>query len=256
MNTYSFAGAPITVKKLETPLPAKDEEVKDTTTILKEKFATMLERRYNPTTKLLDLTTLGKDPEFATSGIFQEHSTESKFFPALMRICDDKWPSRQLKSELVLGITLARNDLPSVVPITTLAQTFPDLKNLDLSNNKISTLKDLEPWRHRFKSLTWLVLGGNPIEKEVPAYHEEIVQWYPTLLTLNDSEVPRVPVGYAVAVPGKTEEQLQMEVLTLQLTQETGLTLKFSKLCLEAATWNMEGARQAFETNKVCLSIV
>ena len=215
----------------------------------------MLGRRYNPETKILDLTTLGTDPEFASTGIFEEHSSQSKFFPALMKICDSVFTSRKQKAEMVLGITLANNNLPNVASVTTLAPTFPDLKNLDLSNNNIRSLKSLEAWRRKFRSLEILLLTGNPIETEEPTYGEEVVKWFPTLRYLNGVEIRRIPEGYAAAAIGKSEEQLQTETVTLQFAQETGMTLHFSTMCLEAAGGNLDVARQAFEASKVRFSL-
>ena len=61
-----------------------------------------------------------------------------------------------------------------------------------------------------------------------------------------------VPVGFALSGPSKTEEQVQKEVLALELSNRTGMTLEFSGLCLEQCGWNLEGATVSFEQAKVC----
>lgn len=61
-----------------------------------------------------------------------------------------------------------------------------------------------------------------------------------------------VPAGFALSGPGKTEEQVQKEVLTVELSKGTGMTLEFSALCLEQCGWNLEGAAASFEQAKVC----
>ena len=223
---------------------------------LKQQLSNMLARRYSPETKILDLTAMATDTEIANTGMFEGHSSQSKFFPALMKVCDGEFKTRQQKSEMVLGVTLANNNLPNLATVTTLAQTFPDLRNLDLSNNNIQDLKDLEAWRRKFRSLDWLILTGNPIETHVPSYREEMVKWFPSLRNINDTEIRRVPAGYGEPAIGKPEEQLQKEVFILQLTRETGMTLKYSNDCMEAAGWDMEAARHAFESSKVYMTTV
>ncbi len=61
-----------------------------------------------------------------------------------------------------------------------------------------------------------------------------------------------VPAGFALSGPGKTEEQVQKEVLAVELSNRTGMTLEFSGLCLEQCGWNLEGAAVSFEQAKVC----
>lgn len=62
-----------------------------------------------------------------------------------------------------------------------------------------------------------------------------------------------VPAGFALSGPGKTEEQVQKEVLAVELSKGTGMTLEYSGLCLEQCGWNLEGAAVSFEQAKVCL---
>ena len=148
----------------------------------------MVKRRHDPETKFLDLTTLAKDPEINNTGMFDSKSREAKFFPALMAICETIFPSGFKRREAVVSVSLASNDLPNVAAVTTLAQTFPNTKNLDLSNNHISDLKSLEPWRRKFRYLEHLILTGNPIEN-VPDFHLELMKWYPNLRLLNGVQV-------------------------------------------------------------------
>jgi Leucine-rich repeat (LRR) protein len=155
---------------------------------LKQKLTSMLARRYNPDLKLLDLSSLGKDPEFVDTEMFATKSTQSKFFPAIMKVCDEMFTNPAQKREAVVSVTLGNNNLPDVSTVTTLSYTFPDLKNLDLSNNKLKTLDNLNAWRRRFKNLEHLVLEGN----ELPAIEtlkEELVRWFPSLKVLNAIQV-------------------------------------------------------------------
>ncbi len=123
-------------------------------------------------------------------GIFDSAvSTQSKFFPALMKICDSQFKSAEEKRETVHSVTLANNGLVSVSPVTTLAQTFPDLKNLDLSNNQLKDLASLEPWKHRFRHLDFLILTGNPIEASTPDCKTHLMNWYPTLRIIDGVQI-------------------------------------------------------------------
>ena len=135
-----------------------------TVTNLKVRLRAMIKKRHNPDTKFLDLTTLAKDPEIENTGMFETKAREAKFFPALMAISEEIFPSGYKRKEAVMSVSLASNDLPSVTAVTTLAQTFPNIRNLDLSNNNLRDLKALEPWRRKFRYLEQLILKDNPIE--------------------------------------------------------------------------------------------
>jgi nuclear RNA export factor len=186
LDSFTFAGAPLSIelsRRNGTP------EISNDARELKGKITAMLTRRYNAELKLLDLSALGNDSEFANTGMFETHSRQAKFFPALMRVCDMMFSSHVQKKEAVLSVTLANNTLPNLATVTTLAETFPDLKNLDLSNNNFKDLAALSAWRWKFRSLDHLVLTGNPIETQVPNYQQDMLKWFPTLRSLNTVQV-------------------------------------------------------------------
>jgi nuclear RNA export factor len=162
----------------------------------------ILKRRYDSELKLLNLSSLGNDPELVKMGMFSATSTESKFFPALMKVSDLIFTSPQQKREAVASVTLADNMLSDIKSVTTLSQAFPDLKNLDLSNNQLKDLRSLDGWRWKFRHLDHLVLTGNPIEAEILTYKDEILKWYPTLRILNSIQV-RSDEDIAAASKGK-----------------------------------------------------
>ena len=157
--------------------------------ILRQKMTEMIARRYNLEMKLLDLSALRNDVEFANTELFATPSRQSKFFPALMKVCDGLFTSSEQKTESVLGVSLANNTLSNVSPVTTLSQTFPGIEYLDMSNNSISSVAALEAWRHKFRSLDSLILTGNPLETAEPDYKMEIMKWFPRLRYLNNEEV-------------------------------------------------------------------
>ncbi|KAF2754201.1 hypothetical protein EJ05DRAFT_152509 [Pseudovirgaria hyperparasitica] len=149
----------------------------------------LISRRYNADLKLLDLSGLASDPQLKANGVLTSIAQPANFFPALMKVCDEQFKTAQEKRDTVFSVTLANNDLRSVSPVTTLAQTFPDLKNLDLSNNKIPTLSSMINWKHKFRALDQLLLNGNPLEQQDPAFYIQIRNWYPALRTLNNQQI-------------------------------------------------------------------
>lgn len=193
LNTFTFAGAALTIEERSGNAEQHDSRVKHESTPATQdlvgKMKGMLNRRYNPELKLLDLSFLATDPEFSDTGIFSANARESKFFPALMKVCDTIFSSAQQKREAVSSVTLANNALTSVTSVTALSQTFPEIKNLDLSNNQLKDLRAIESWRWKFRHLDHLVLTGNPLETAVPRYQDEILKWYPTLRLLNTIQV-------------------------------------------------------------------
>ena len=148
----------------------------------------MLARRYNPEEKLLDLSALASDPEFANTGTFAI-SRQSKFFIVIMKVCEDIFPTAAAKREAVSSVILSNNNLEDLHLVTTLAVTFRELKNLDLSNNQFRDIDSLKLWRWKFRYLDHLILTNNPVETLTPEYKQEIIRWYPSLRTLNGERV-------------------------------------------------------------------
>ncbi|SCU95793.1 LAMI_0F03818g1_1 [Lachancea mirantina] len=135
-------------------------------------------RRYNVQTRMLDLGNLKNDPELMSNGLFSSTSTQSKMFPALMKLA-----SRE--SQLVVeSVNLSNNSLRDVNGISSLAQTFPRLKNLCLANNQISRFRSLEVWKGKFKELRELLMANNPVVTD-PMYKTEILRLFPKLVVLD-----------------------------------------------------------------------
>lgn len=142
-----------------------------------------LYRRYNAQTKMLDLGNLHGDPDLVQKGLFSSISTQSKMFPALMKLAS-KEPSLVVES-----VNLSDNNLKDVTGVTTLAQTFPHLKNLCLANNQIARFRTLEVWKNKFKDLRELLMTNNPITND-KLYRSEMLRLFPKLVIL-DSVVVR-----------------------------------------------------------------
>lgn len=207
-------------KSLETPLPKDDAgpETENTIKILKD----FLSRRYNAEMKYLDLRALNKDKELTNIGMFNTSSRESKFFPALMKVVDAHFTDEKSKEEAIASVSLAENALTSISSVSSLSQTFPALKNLDLSNNQIKNIAALEGWRWKFHKLDHLVLSGNPIETEVPSYQNDIMKWYPLLTKVNNKQV-RSPEEVEAAIRGK----LPLPILPASFRDERSISESF-----------------------------
>ena len=191
-------------------LPAND---------VSETLKGLLCRRYDPTLRLLDLSHLGTDPELVNLGMFDSLPRKTKLFPALMKVCDSIFQTAKEKVEGVLSVSLKGNNLDTIATVTTLAQTFPALKNLDLSDNQLKSLSAIEGWRWKFGSLEELILSGNPLGIEFPAYKDQLLRWYPTLRILNGVTV-RTPEELSAA---SQRRAISIPVLGPNFRDESGI---------------------------------
>ncbi|KAG8527056.1 uncharacterized protein KY384_008485 [Bacidia gigantensis] len=189
INNFLFAGANLRIEivpELDGSSGKNDEtETPQTVDVLRD----FLSRRYNAESKLLDLSQMGSDEKLQSIGMFNTTSRESKFFPALMKISDSFFTSNKDKEDAVVSVSLAGNALVDLTAVSALSQTFPTIKNLDLSNNQLPSLKALDAWRWKFRKLDYLLLSGNPIEQTEPNLQEDLLKWYPSLTIFNDDVV-------------------------------------------------------------------
>lgn len=162
----------------------------------------VLEVRYKPETRLLDLSNLGEEPLLKANGFFELNSTTSKMFPALMAVADKKFASQQAKRDAVVSVSLANNSLSSISPVTTLSLTFPDIRNLTLEGNRIADMKSMEGWKNRFRFLEVLIMTGNPIV-DLPDYRHEMIRRYPRLTLLDNTLVDRPKIEPVAGGPSQ-----------------------------------------------------
>lgn len=201
----------------------------------------VLAQRYDPVSKMLDLSRLGDDATLRQNGFFDLASTTSKMFPALMLVADRKFDSAADKREAVASVTLGYNGLKDVKVVSSLAATFPELKNLSLEGNLIPTWASLENWRHKFRKLEQLVLSGNPIVT-TEGYKEEAMRRYPMLQMLDNAVLDRpvIKIGAAQDIPsgvnptpthtggyGSTSVQLPLGVKPGFTLDESGVGMQF-----------------------------
>lgn len=185
LNNYQFAGANLSIDLHQQGKAfAKDTAVSAEAAEVKTLLLNALSRRYNQDMKLLDLSKLGEDSELVGSGLLDTSSRISKLFPALMGVCDEQFDNQLKKSEAIVSISLANNNLFNLEHVFKLAKTFPNIKNLDLSNNQFKNVHALDKWRFEFPQLEHLVVSGNPIENGDPSFMSSLMDRYPKLRKL------------------------------------------------------------------------
>ncbi|EFX03185.1 mRNA export factor mex67 [Grosmannia clavigera kw1407] len=209
LNGFSFAGAKLIVSEDPQGWPSQTDakpKLSQESLERKSQLQQVLSNRYDPTTKLLNLSALGEDPVLIGMGYLSEKDRAEKTFKVLMAICDETFPTAEAKREAVLSVSLANNNIDYVGQVFDLAETFPELKHLDLSGNQFKFLKSLNRWRGRFRNLETLLMTGNPVEKEDPNMVAELLQWFPKLMNLSGIQV-RTPEQIAAAEAAKAAER-------------------------------------------------
>ncbi|KAL8873105.1 MAG: hypothetical protein Q9174_001377, partial [Haloplaca sp. 1 TL-2023] len=159
-----------------------------------ELFQNILDKGYDATTRMLMLNNLGTDSQIQRGGTWNPAATRQKptdLFQGLVHFCEKKniFPSRAVKAEKVESISLSNNELTNVAPILEVAKAFPDVRNLDLSNNRLENLEALKLLRGKLKRLDWLIISPNPIDINEPNHARTIIDWFPTLRKLNMTQV-------------------------------------------------------------------
>ncbi|EPE07868.1 mrna export factor mex67 [Ophiostoma piceae UAMH 11346] len=192
LNGFVFAGAKLTVAEnpagwpgLAEPKPKLSQETLER----KAQLQQVLGVRYDSPSQLLNLSALGEDPVLIGMGYLQDKERAEKTFKVLMTICDEIFPTADAKQKAVTSVSLANNNIDWVGQVYVLAETFPDIKHLDLSGNGFKQLKSLNRWRGRFRNLETLLMMGNPVETEDANFKTELMQWFPKLMNLSNVQV-------------------------------------------------------------------
>jgi nuclear RNA export factor len=186
VNTFTFAGSQLEIVESEDGMghEGKATESKDTQE-LRAKLQAVLSQRYIGANKLLKLDALANDAELINLGMFETPERALKTFKGLMVICDNLFKTAKEKQDAIESISLATNSIDNVIQVESVATTFPQLKNLDMSGNQIATLQSMDRWKGKFKELETLYMTGNPIENTDPAYHATLLEWFPKLQSIN-----------------------------------------------------------------------
>ncbi|TQV97177.1 hypothetical protein V2A60_000192 [Cordyceps javanica] len=190
LNTFTFAGVPLEIVESTEGLgqPNKATESKETQE-LRAKLQSILGSRYFQDNKLLKLDALSTDAELVQLGMFENRERALKTFKGLMVICDDLFKTAQEKRDAIESISVASNGIDDVAQVENVANTFPQLKNLDMSGNQIANMKAMERWKGKFKELKTLYMAGNPIEAADPTYQNTLLEWFPKLQDINGVEL-------------------------------------------------------------------
>jgi nuclear RNA export factor len=194
LNNFVFSERNLTIRDVtgnassQSPTRKADNDHPDGTNA-QQLLQNFLDRRYNLDTKILDLSALKQDQELRNAGLVDASSMNSKFFPALMAVADSVFKSAQQKKEAIQGVTIANNDFVNLRYITSLAGTFPNIKNLDLSNNKIESTHTFSFWKHRLRNLDYIIVSGNPLEQNEPDFVEKLKNMFPTLRIINGIQI-------------------------------------------------------------------
>lgn len=202
LDGFDFGGNEIRAKELGTrlapgarerdtrrsPAPAgKSFSFKSSgTEKLKTELKNLLSRKYDPDTKVMNLSAIFEEPEVKEI-MAQPSNTASKLFAVLCAICEDVFPDKTVRRASITGLSLGSNNFRSLLAPRPLAWEFPDLINLDLSNNKIQTKGDLNAFLKCTK-IEHILLAGNPW-LEHPDFKRQLLQAFPSLKFVDGVEV-------------------------------------------------------------------
>ena len=254
LNNFTFAGAKLSIRKLasmETKAESDTENIEmsdpekspvDVRVLCKD----FLARRYNADTKFLDLSALSTDTEVASTGMFDNEVRAKKFFDALMTVADNQFTSKADKDAAVISVSLANNSIRDSRTVASLGQTFPAIRNLDLSHNDLQTPYDLDALQANLKSLEHLLIVDNP-KLEQSSNIGRICRMFISLRKLDNITVRELPPkGWAQPSEGKSEEDVEKERRAQELGKVTGMTLEYCGECLQQVGWELDAAWERF----------
>ncbi|PHH87823.1 hypothetical protein CDD83_8367 [Cordyceps sp. RAO-2017] len=190
LDTFTFAGTQLeVVESNEEPGQLSKATESKETQELRAKLQSILSQRYGSDNKLLKLDALASDAELVTLGMFENRERALKTFKGLMAICDGLFKTASEKRNAIESISLANNSIDDIAQVESVATTFPQLKNLDLSGNQIGSMQAMDRWRGKFKELETIYVAGNPIEASDPNYQTTLLDWFPRLQNINGTQV-------------------------------------------------------------------
>lgn len=155
---------------------------------------TFLKSRWNGSVGYLNLESMHTDPYLKQKGIRAPgtNGASAVVGPAMMKLASEMFQND------VLTLSLAKNRLHNVQPISTVAQYLPQVQNLSLQDNHIKNYEGLEALSGTGKlpHLRELIMTGNPlVESECKKYGHargylrNMVKRFPTLALLDGQSV-------------------------------------------------------------------
>jgi hypothetical protein len=229
----------------------------------------IIRERYNAQEKYLTFESLSTDQRIQASGLSTYPPT--KVFSALFICCEKVFETPAKRKDMVVSVSLRGNNLRTVQPVIALSATFPQLKNLDLSNNQLGDVGDIRFWRNSFRSLEHLIISDNPIDSK-PQEKQKLARWYRSMKMMNGEPIqpnamtldsandinrapspaqalptqshPEFPEGstFGLPQPGKSEEVLLKEQMGLRFSFETRLKMSWVEQCLGANNFDYDKA--------------
>ncbi|KAH7358783.1 mRNA export factor mex67 [Plectosphaerella cucumerina] len=188
VNNFTFAGAKLEITDCEGSLAAA-REARASTEDLKAKLTNILASRYLVDDKLLKLDSLSQDQALVQMGFLESKERAEKMIAVMMKICDDLFKTHKDKMENIHSISLANNGITTIQQVDVVAETFPDLLNLDLSGNGFTKTTDLALWKGKFRKLTTLYIGNNPMNVNDLKARAELVRFFPKLKDINGEQL-------------------------------------------------------------------
>ncbi|KAM0281940.1 hypothetical protein ACHAQH_003286 [Verticillium albo-atrum] len=188
VNGFMFAGAKLEITDSGGSL-AKANEASAAAQDLKSKLTSIMSQRYLTENKLLKLDALNQDQQLVEMGMLESKDRAEKLVKVMMKICDDLFKTPNDKMENIHSISLANNGIDGVSQVEDIAETFPDLLNLDLSGNKIVNLSGLMPWKGRLRKLDTLYITDNPIDIADLKIQAALLKFFPKLSNINGQQL-------------------------------------------------------------------
>jgi len=188
LNGFAFASAKLAITDHNGSL-ADALQSRASAEELKSQLTNFLSQRYIVSGKLLKLDGLAQDQGLVSMGFLESKERAEKLIAVMMKICDDLFKTTKDKMENIHSISLANNGITSVQQVESVAETFPDLLNLDLSGNSISKTSELAKWKGKFRKLHTLYISGNPLNVADPKVRAELVQFFPKLTDINGEQL-------------------------------------------------------------------
>ncbi|KAH9817820.1 hypothetical protein DFH28DRAFT_1080950 [Melampsora americana] len=148
----------------------------------------LLEARWNPVARLLDLGNLAQDKILKAGGIAPpgQKGAPQKTASAIWKLCFEMYPN-------IRSLSLADNHLLSLHPmsISSLVATLPNLENISLAGNRLTAFSDLNSLspvvggtgpnngqKQGLLHLRELILTGNPIRNNAEQEGQPALQQY------------------------------------------------------------------------------
>ncbi|KAJ3086993.1 nuclear mRNA export, poly(A)+RNA binding protein, partial [Quaeritorhiza haematococci] len=151
-------------------------------------LTTLIQSRYNPAQRFLNLENIDADPILISAGVdaFGKDYKASKVGQVICKLISEICPDVQT-------ISFANNKLRSLLPLSTLAERVPGIVNLSFQDNQLSSYSDIEPVNGRvLTNLREVVFTGNPVrEKELSRsgsdlrYRSDLKKIFPSIQILD-----------------------------------------------------------------------